>query len=103
MTNTKLKPILVSLVVSFLTISAQKLRDSYNYYSRDLATCVYAIMAGLEVNWAKIIFDNIVKEHTSFLPYGVFLSHLFQKFKIDLASEINIVKVFEPLIAFSIA
>jgi len=28
--------------------------DSYNYYSRDLAACVYAIMARLEVNWAKL-------------------------------------------------
>ena len=53
-------------------------------------------MVGLEVNWAKIIFDNLVKEHTSFLPYGAFLSHVFQKFKIDFASETSVVKVFEP-------
>jgi len=34
-------------------------------------------MAGLEVNWEKIMFDDIIKEHTSFLPYGAFLSHVF--------------------------
>ena len=53
-------------------------------------------MAELEVNWAKILFDTIMKEHSSFLPYGTFLTHVFHKFKIDLASEINIVKLFEP-------
>ena len=53
-------------------------------------------MAGLEVNWAKIMFDNIVKEHTSILPYGAFLSHVFRKFKLDLAFETSVVKVLEP-------
>ena len=53
-------------------------------------------MAGLEVNWAKIIFYTLIKDHTSFLPYGAFLSHVFQKFHIDLASETSVVKVFEP-------
>jgi len=53
-------------------------------------------MDGLEVNWTKIMFDTIVKEHTSFLPYGAFLTPVFQKFKLDLASEISVVKVFEP-------
>ena len=48
------------------------------------------------VNWAKIIFENIVKKHTSFLPYLAFLSHVFRKFKIDLSSETSVVKVFEP-------
>ena len=51
------------------------------------------IMSGLEVNWSKIIFDNIIKEHTSFLPYGALLSYVFRKFKIVLASETNAVKV----------
>ena len=80
MTNTKLKPV-PRLIGHILTYNICPKIGSYNYYSRDLATCVYAIMAGLEVNWAKIIFDNLVKEHTSFLPYGAFLSRVFQKFK----------------------
>ena len=52
-------------------------------------------MAGLEVNWAKIIFDTLVKDHTSFLSYGAFLSHVFRKFHIDLTSEMSVVKIFE--------
>ena len=53
-------------------------------------------MAGLDVNWAKIIFDTLVKDHTSFLPYGAFLSHMFRKFHINLDSETSVIKVFEP-------
>ena len=78
MTNTKLKHV-PRLIGRILPYNICLKIGSYNYYSRDLATCVYAIMAGLEVNWAKVIFDNLVKDHTSFLPYGAFLSHVFQK------------------------
>ena len=53
-------------------------------------------MVGLEVNCAKIIFDNLVKDHTSFLLYGALLSHVFRKFHIDLAFETSVIKVFEP-------
>ena len=53
-------------------------------------------MARLEVNWAKITSDIIVKVHFTFLPYGAFLANMFQKFKIDLASKSNVVKLFEP-------
>ena len=52
-------------------------------------------MAGVEDNWAKILFDTMVKEHSTFLPYDAFLTHVFCKFKIDLASETNVVKLFE--------
>jgi len=55
----------------------------------------HAIMAGLEVNSVKIIFDNIIKKHSSFLPCGALLSHVFQKFKIDLTSETSVVKLSE--------
>lgn len=41
------------------------------------------------------MFDTMVKEHSTFLPYGTFLAHVFHKFKIDLSSEINVVKLFE--------
>jgi len=103
MTNTKLK-IVPCLIGRILSYNICPKTVSYNYYSHDLTTYVYAIMAGLEVNWAKIIFDNIIKEHTSFLPFGAFLSHLFQKFKIDLASEKVSSKFLSHLIvSFSIA
>jgi len=95
MSNNKLK-LIPRLIGRILAYNICPKTGSYNYYSRDLATCVYAIMAGLEVNWAKIIFDTLIKDHTSFLPYGAFLSHVFQKFHIDLASETSVVKVFEP-------
>ena len=95
MSNNKLKPI-PRLIGRILAYNICPKTGSYNYYSRDLATCVYAIMAGLEVNWAKIIFNTLVKDHTSFLPYGAILSHVFRKFHIDLASEMSVVKVFEP-------
>ena len=36
-----------------------------------------------------------MKEHTLFLPYGAFLTHVFRKFKLDLASKISVVKVFD--------
>ena len=92
MSNNKLKPI-PRLIGRILAYNICPKIGSYNYYSRD--TYVYTIMARLEVNWAKKIFDNLVKDHTSFLPYGAFLSHVFQKFHIDLTSETSVVKVFE--------
>ena len=95
MSNNKLKPI-PRLIGRILAYNICPKTGSYNYYSRDLATCVYAIMAGLDVNWAKIIFDTLVKDHTSFLPCGAFLSHVFRKFHIDFASETSVIKVFEP-------
>ena len=72
MTNTKLQPI-PRLIGRILAYNICPKIGSYNYYSRDLASCVYAIMAGLEVNWAKVMFDTMVKEHSSFLPCGACL------------------------------
>jgi len=95
MSNNKLKPI-PRLIGRILAYNIFPKIGNYNYYSRDLATYVYVIMAGLEVNWEKIIFDTLVKDHTCFLPYGAFLSHVFQKFHIDLSSKTSVVKVFEP-------
>ena len=94
MTNTKLKPI-PRLIGRILSYNICPKSGSYNYYSRELSACVYAIMAGLEVNWAKIIFDAMVKYHSSFLPFGAFLTPIFRKFHVDLASETSVVKIFE--------
>ena len=52
-------------------------------------------MAPLDVNLAQIIFDNLVKEHTTFFPYGAYLTHIFKKFKVDLSLESNVIKTFE--------
>ena len=40
------------------------------------------------------MFDNLVKDPSTFLPCTAFLSQIFRKFKIDLASETNAVKTF---------
>jgi len=42
------------------------------------------------------MFDTLVKKPPIFLPYGVFLAHIFRKFKLDLPFESNVIKVFEP-------
>ena len=94
MANNKLQPIL-RLIDRILASNICPKIGSYNYYFRDFTTCVYVIMAKLEVNWARVIFDTLVKEPSTFLPYGAFLTHIFRKFKIDLALETNVVKVFE--------
>ena len=52
---------------------------SFNYFSRELSACVYGIMARLDGNWAQIILDNLVKEHTTFLPYGAYPCTHLQK------------------------
>jgi len=57
MTNTKLQPI-IRLIGHILAYKICPKTDSYNYFFRDLASCVSAIMAGLDVNWAKIMFDT---------------------------------------------
>jgi len=69
MTNNKLQPI-PRHIGPILAYNKYPKTGSYNYYSRDLAFCVYAIMDGLEVKWAKIMFDTMLKEHFSFLPYS---------------------------------
>jgi len=71
MTNTKLQPV-SRLIGRILAYNICSKIESYNYFSRDLATCVYAIMAVLEVNWVKIIFDNIVKKTYFFLTLWSF-------------------------------
>jgi len=49
MTNTKLQSI-PRLIGCILAYNICPKTESYNNFSRDLASCVYAIMAGLEVN-----------------------------------------------------
>ena len=58
MANNRLQTV-PQLIDRILAYNIYPKTDSYNYYSRDLAACVYAIMARLEVNWAKITFDII--------------------------------------------
>ena len=93
MANNKLQSI-PKLIGHILAYNICPKTGSYNYYSRDLAICVYVIMAKLEVNWARIMFETLVKELSISLPYGAFLTQVFHKFKINSASENNVIKVF---------
>ena len=95
MANSKLQPI-PRLIGRILAYNICVKMGSYNYYSHDLATCVYVIMAKFKVNCNRIMFDTLVKKPPIFLPYGVFLAHIFRKFKLDLPFESNVIKVFEP-------
>jgi len=56
---------------------------------------VYTIIARLDLNWAQIIFDNFMREHATFFRYGAYLTYIFKKFKVDLSSKSNIIKIFE--------
>ena len=57
--NNKLQPI-PKLIGCTLAYNICPKTDNYNYYFRNFATCVYAIMAKLEVNWAHVMFDTLV-------------------------------------------
>jgi len=94
MANNKLKPI-PRLIGRLLSYNICPKTGSFNYFSRELSSCVYAIMAGHDVNWAKIMFDTMVKNHSSFLPYGAFLTPIFRKHHVDLDSENTVVTIFE--------
>jgi len=92
MANNKLQPI-PRLIGRILAYNICHKTGSYNYYSWDLATCVYAIIPKLE---ARVMFDTLVKNPSTFLPCGAFLTRIFRKCKVNLASESNVVKIFEP-------
>jgi hypothetical protein len=63
---------------------------SYSYISLNLLKATYAILAGLNVNWAKVIFDNLSKPSTKHLLHGSFVTKIFQAFKVDLLSETDV-------------
>ena len=78
MTNNTLQ-LIPKLIGHILAYNICPKTGGYSYSSRDFATCVYAIMTKLEVNWACIIFDTLVKEPFTFLPYGASPTHIFCK------------------------
>jgi len=94
MANNKLQHT-ARLIGRILAYNIYPKTDSFNYFSHDLVVCVYATMGGLEVNWARIIYNNITKQQTSFLPSGAFLTHIFKKFHVDVSSKINVIRSFE--------
>lgn len=63
---------------------------SFTYVSEDLAKYVYAIMGGIEVNWARVIYDNLTKPVSSSLDHGCILTHIFTSFNVPLNTESDI-------------
>ena len=53
MTNNKLKPI-PRLIGRILAYNLIPKTGSFDYFSQDLTVCVYALMVGLQVNWAEV-------------------------------------------------
>ena len=83
-TNLQPQARIISRILSWSMIPKS---GSYSYISMTLLKCTYAILAGLNVNWAKIIYDNMTKPTSSTLYHGSFLTKVFQAFKIDVMSE----------------
>lgn len=60
---------------------------SYSYVSQNLLKATYSIMAELNINWARVIFDNIQKPTSKTLHHGSFLTSIFKYFDVNLISE----------------
>jgi hypothetical protein len=60
--------------------------------STELQHATYAIMANVKVNWASVMFDVLKRIPTTFLPFGCFLTKIFDHFKVDLESEKNMIE-----------
>ena len=76
MVNNKIQ-LISSLIGRILAFNICPKTSSYHHYSRDLATCVYAIMAKFEVNCARVMFDTLIMEPFTFPPYCAILIHVF--------------------------
>ena len=68
---------------------------SFHFISLELAKAIYAIMGNIQVNWAEVYFDNFLTIPRGFLPYGAFLTKIFDKFHVDLKSEKSVVRSIE--------
>jgi hypothetical protein len=64
-------------------------KGSFTYISNDLLKCVYAVMAGLNINWARIIYDNLCKPCVAHNLHGNFLTRVFSYFNVPLTTEVE--------------
>jgi hypothetical protein len=60
---------------------------SYTYVSQNLLKATYSIMAELNINWARVIFDNIRKPTSRILHHGCFLTTIFKHFNVNVYME----------------
>src|SRR5438270_9911662 len=63
--------------------------SSMHYLSLDHVKLLYVIFAGIEFNWSKFFFDQIIKDHTSCIPYGALITRIFEEKKVVLTNELD--------------
>ena len=57
--------------------------------SIDHVKLLYVIFGGIIFNWAKFFFEQIIKDHTSCIPYGALITRIFEEKKIVLKTELD--------------
>ena len=65
---------------------------SFTYMSLDLAKCIYAIMGNIGVNWARVIYDTMTKPISTNLPFGCFLTRIFESFGVSFDQETDVLR-----------
>src|SRR5438270_7861866 len=63
--------------------------SSMHYLSMDHLKLLYVIFDGTHFNWAKFLFDQIIKDHTSCIPYGALITKIFEFYKVVLTNELD--------------
>src|SRR5436190_1490944 len=63
--------------------------NSRHYLSIDHVKLLYVIFGGLNFNWAKFFFEQMIKDHTSCIPYGALITRIFEEKKIVLKTELD--------------
>jgi hypothetical protein len=87
--NRALRP-LPRLIGRILSHNILQKSGSFTYISLDLAKYIYAIMGGLQVNWARVIYDNLIKSTSSSLDHGCILTHIFKAFGVQIDTESDV-------------
>jgi hypothetical protein len=89
-TQSKIHPIprIISRILSYNILP--KL-GSFDYFSKDLSKLLYGIYSTFPINYASVVFSFIANYHLhKFLPFGCFLTKVFQHFDIPLTNETSI-------------
>src|SRR5436189_5389323 len=63
--------------------------SSMHYLSMDHLKLLYVIFYGCQFNWARFLFDQLIKEHTSCIPYGALITRIFEFYKVVLTNELD--------------
>src|SRR2546430_8451557 len=63
--------------------------SSMHYLTMDHVKLLYVIFDGCQFNWARFLFDQLIKEHTSCIPYGALITRIFEFYKVVLTNELD--------------